>query len=179
LEESLSTDALEKTLVEEAEARILEIRGNAEAEARRWTEAFDTETEALAAAGRAGTEAQISRVRDDLERSLPLGRRRLEGAFLDREVRRALGAVLGEIDDQTWRQIFDLRLAKALPILGPGTKAVFQGEGGDRMLTATSNDGRTMFQVSVRSLTEELLETRRGELVEALFPGRFGDAGPR
>ena len=180
MEEILPADALEKTLTEESEAKVLQIRQGAEAEARQFSEAFDAETEVLVSALRAGVEARVARIRDDLDRSLPLGRRRLKGAFLERELRRALDSVVGEIDDPTWQTILEARLGPALPILGPGVQvSTHRSDSGDQGLTATSVDGRTVFRVSVRSLTEELLETRREELVRALFPGRFIDAGSR
>jgi hypothetical protein len=199
----LPTDALEKTLRAEAGTSAARIRETAELEAREFVQAFDQETEALVTALRDRAAARVDRKGADLGKALPLGRRRLDAAFFDQSVRQALDDLADEVDEETWRAVFGVRLAAALPTLGAGVEltvsgwteagtevwlgslvpgapvSVTPGNPGDRTLTAVGARGRAVYRLSVRLLWEELLETHREELVQALFPGRNTDAGTR
>jgi len=199
MEELIPTATLEKTLADQAEAAEVRIRTATEIEAQEFAEAFDRETEVLVAAIRADFAGWTARVQADLEKALPLGRRRLEAAYLEQSLGRAFEDLAGEIDEGLWRRVFGSRLTAVLPALVrdgapvdltvsgwtepdtekwlttlvPGARVVATpGSPGDRSLRAAGVGGRAVYRVSVRQLWDELRETQREELVDALFPGR-------
>jgi hypothetical protein len=200
MEELLSSRGLEEALLQKAELRATSILETAQTEAEAFKLQWDRETEAQVNSLRVRGEDQRFRFRTDLEKGVPLKQRRLETAFLDREIRDALGRFFADLRQTEVLDLLSRRLAAVsgafprsevgLTTLGldaeaedrirsllPGIEAAVSGKGvpGERGIEI-----RTMnlsFRVSTALLLEELMETQREELARALFPGRLNHGG--
>ena len=203
VEELVSGNELEKVLVEKSRAKVEAIREAGRSDREALVDQIDRETDRQVRALRDRYRDKTDKLRTDLDRSLPLGQRRLRDAFWDRETVRALDQVLGAFTDSDLRGFIGARLAQAAPAFGgepvevlayglgpeglvPWVEAFFSrakvvvcppASEGSRGIEVRGRGGDLTFRASTELFREELLETRREELVRALFPGMAEDVG--
>ena len=201
MEELVSTEALEREMLEDARRKAERILRGADEEARRISDSVGRRGEEAAAELERGYAERSARYRADAMARLPLEQARLRASYVDARLREALGAFLAALPEARVAGMARARLAAARDYLDgkelrirrrslseaaarravasalPGARisACLEDPGlGAAGLVAEAADGSAILRATVDLAAELLLLERRGELAEALCAEALG-----
>lgn len=197
MEEIKTSEKLEQEILEDARRKAERILKGAEKSIGEIEAEWKKKEEAFLATSKQELEAKKKRILEEISASIPLEVKRMELRILNEKFESSLEKFFEELTDEEFSSLIQPRLArvssffqgKPLTLIynrvsqaEPLVRSVLQGarilsvQEGDlpRGIQIQSEDGAVRYRLTVEELKEEVVQSYRREVFEALFPAVQG-----